>query len=143
MSGNEARLPCAIQPGRLVGFYIATWRNATSGEVLVDFRMGMPRTNANFERYSVDPNDLSLIISEVTPADTGEYVCVLGVNGADRADGDMFYEQTHSINITLMVFGMSVILHCTTLKTFSIGRKNTFANLSLCSHTQRTIKKNF
>ena len=103
-------MPCAIQPGKLVELYIAIWSNATSGEVLVEFRMGMPRISTNSERYSVDPSDLSLVISEVTPADTGEYVCVLGVNGADRADGDMFYEQTRSINITLMVFGMSISL---------------------------------
>ena len=66
----------------------------------------MQLTNADPKRYRVDPTDLSLHISDVVPADAGSYRCVLGVCGPDRADAEMFYEQTRSVNITLVVFGM-------------------------------------
>ena len=37
-SGSEARLPCAIQPGKLVDLYIAKW-SKVGGEMIVEFRL--------------------------------------------------------------------------------------------------------
>ena len=104
-SRSEARLPCAIQPGKLVDLYIVQW-SKVSGERIIEFRSGMPLTNLDPKRYRVDSTDLSLRIADVVPADGGDYRCVLSVRGPDRADAEMFYEQTRYVNITLVVFGM-------------------------------------
>lgn len=103
-SGTKARLSCLVQPGRLVTFYSVKWFNS-SGVVLIHFQYDTTRINLDPERYRVDPGDLSLLISAVTPADTDNYRCVLGVRGRDRADAEMVYEETRNVNISLVVFG--------------------------------------
>ncbi len=106
-SGTEARLKCAVRPGKLIGFYSVEWSNASNpNEILISLRGGQTSGDSNNDRYSIDTADLSLIISDVSPSDAGDYVCVLGVDGGNRASGEMIYEQTRSVNLTLRVFGM-------------------------------------
>ena len=111
-SGTKARLSCAIQPGKLIGFYTVEWSDVNTG-MTISLRGGHTsgNDNSNSGHYSIDRGDLSLIISDVSPADAGDYVCVLGVEGGNRADGEMVYEQTRSVNLSLVVFGMYVFLH--------------------------------
>ena len=115
-SGTKARLRCAIQPGKLIGFYTVEWSNVKTG-LMISLRGGHTSgsDNSNSGHYSIDREDLSLIISDVSPADAGDYVCVLGVEGGDRAVAEMVYEQTRSVNLSLVVFGMYVFLHTISL----------------------------
>ncbi len=111
-SGTEARIKCAIQPGKLIGFYSVEWSNASSPNTeLISLRGGQTFNNINSDRYSIDPVDLSLIISDISPTDAGDYVCILSVDGGDRETGIRTYDQTPHLNLTLVVFGKRKCLY--------------------------------
>ena len=111
--GETARLQCGIQPGALAGQYFARWFNGTSGRILYDYPSPSQRSaNPSLERsenprYTIDPSDLSLMISNVQRNDSFEsYRCEVGVEDP-RGPGRMtyFYELTSNYNIGLKVVG--------------------------------------
>ena len=105
-SGTTARLECAIKPGVLTTEYFVTWKDATSGDDLINLVAGSLQFQFRTdERFTITQNDFSLLIEDVRPSDAGTYLCVLGVRGADRFNVPKKYDQTKTINITLQVFG--------------------------------------
>ena len=111
--GETARLECGVQPGALGDQYFARWFNGTSGRILYNYpppsqRIADPSLEmSESPRYTIDPSDLSLIISNVQRNDSFEsYRCEVGVEDP-RSPGRMtyFYELTRSHNIGLEVIG--------------------------------------
>ena len=111
--GETARLECGIQPGALAGQYFARWFNGTSGRILYNYPSHSQRSAdpslemSDSPRYTIDPSDLSLMISNIQRNDSFEsYRCEVGVEDP-RSPGRMtyFYELTRSYNIGLEVVG--------------------------------------
>ena len=107
MVGSTARLDCAITPGVLIEYYYVTWRNASDPSVM--FYLIPPRNNESEPQehhplnhwYTINQN-FSLFISNVGPADTAEYQCVLGV--VDPSDFTAYnYTRTQNANIRFTV----------------------------------------
>ena len=109
--GSTARLDCSVLPGKLVGVYFVTWRNAsnTSIEFFKILPQRSPQTNSTFNsRYSIDYNNFSLYIQDVQLVDGDiPYQCVLGV--ADPFINPLgqvptfIYNQTKTANISLSI----------------------------------------
>ena len=105
--GERARLRCGIQPGALTGQYYATWLNGT--RTIYNYpapsqRLADPSSQMTVDsRYSIDPSDLSLIITNVQLGDALQmYHCELGVEDP-RSRNTHIYSLTRSHNISLKV----------------------------------------
>lgn len=107
-TGSTARLDCSIMPGALVSQYYVTWRNA-SNNTIEFFKIPPLRLRADnaapirlSDRYSLDYNNFSLFIDDVTPSDSETpYQCVLGV---EELRSDYVYHQTENANLRLSIF---------------------------------------
>ena len=108
--GETARLECGVQPGALADQYFARWFNGTSGRTLHNYPPPSRQSaNPSLEspRYTIDPSDLSLMISNVQRNDSFEsYRCEVGVEDP-RSPGrtTYFYALTRIHNIGLEVIG--------------------------------------
>lgn len=109
--GETVRLRCGIKPGALSEQYFTTWLNGTT--TLYNYpspsqRLRDPSSEMAVDpRYTVDPSDLSLIISNVQLSDALQtYHCELGVEDP-RSRNTFVYELTTDHNIILKVLGKS------------------------------------
>ena len=107
-AGSTVRLECPILPGVVVEQYYVRWHRASdrNGVLYESFppHLSFPPINVDAQRYSVDAEDLSLSIHDVTPADgADEYVCVLGVEDPLDRTRPLIYTQTENANLSLAI----------------------------------------
>ena len=101
---EEVQLHCAIDPGMLIQQYFVTWYK--SDDVIYKISSnGYITTNS--ERYSHNPSNLALVISDVEMDDTSNnYHCVLEVVDPLSPGGENpSYNVLKTIDIPLRVLG--------------------------------------
>lgn len=99
--GEQAIIPCGVEPGRALQQYRVTWYNMTDNSFI---SIADPRQVVPNSRYFVDPENFSLIIDDAEIADAGDfYRCVVSVNVPDGR-GTVEYTQTRNIPLKLIVY---------------------------------------
>ena len=113
-AGTDVRLECSITPGVVVDQYYVIWRSAADrGRVFYELfppSRDIDPINIDRQHYTLNPEDFSLTIHDVTPADGAhDYMCVLGVEDT-LATYTTLYMLTENVNLSLTVFSKSCSL---------------------------------
>ena len=105
LKGESTQLNCGIQSGRLLQQYRATWDK--SGKIIYDQISPPPQ---GFNRYSLNPSNLSLIINEVQLTDTSnQYHCLLTVRDP-QSQNTYKYKRLLKHNISLVVLSKYIAM---------------------------------
>lgn len=104
---STARLDCSITPGVAISQYYVTWRDALNESLIFYESYPLHESsqpyNLDSQRYSIDPRNFSLFIHGASPADEGEYLCILAVEDPVSLM-DFQYTITATILLSLFVF---------------------------------------
>ena len=123
-SGVTARLDCPITPGALRSQYYVIWRNAAN-HGMVFYRTFPPDSSASdvmlSDRYTIDNQNFSLYISQVTPGDMRfEYQCLLGVEDPQNpTTPDITYVYAGTLNLTLSILSKWLINFSTGIRDYN------------------------
>ena len=102
---QPVQLNCAISPGNLLQQYFVTWYKAD--DIIYRFNVD-GSVDGDLERYSHNPSNLALIISNVGLDDASDnYHCVLTVVNPRTGDSES-YDILRNLNIRLVVLGKSI-----------------------------------
>lgn len=113
-AGTKAVIPPYIRPGIWHSRYYIDWiKNTTSGETVGGVRGQRSQSVLlpNVERFSVNTENFSLEISDVSRDDSGTYFGQLGVSEGPGAI-PMPYTQIQSMGVILEVYGVFIISVC-------------------------------
>lgn len=105
--GRTARIDCPIAPGSWIANYYVSWTSGGADPDRVFYQTSFVFSGViqDSERYNIDPNSLSLLISNVTPGDMRfNYHCLLGVEPyLGNPSGSRIYNNAGTIALELSV----------------------------------------
>ena len=151
--GRSVQLDCRIAPGNLLQQYYVSWD--ISGQTIYRTTPNGPPQFVD-NRYSHNPSNLSLIISDVQLSDAStQYHCVLSV-----VDPNTMIERTYNIlenfDISLNVLGKCICYHANimflyessptcnavTVLLFFLLVSFSYKHLYICMHSYRPTSRN-